>query len=137
MKTTHVTSALTLGLALLVSMPALADHNKHNKHDKHHKYDKHYRSYDNNYYRGSPFAPHAGQVDTDGILSRGEIKNPLINYSRVERRAAYYGDPRFNNPYNRAAASDARYWNERERQEREWRERYDTRSRNSSIWNWW
>lgn len=25
-------------------------------------------------------APHAGQVDTDGILSKGEIRNPRINY---------------------------------------------------------
>lgn len=127
MKTPLIRSGLVLGLAFLISTPTLADR---------YTYGKHYSKYDSSY-RRSPSAPHAGKVDTDGILSRGEIKNPLINYNRMERRAAYYGDWRYNNPYNRAAAADARYWSEKARQERAWKERH-TRSRyNDRFWSWW
>ena len=61
-------------------------------------------------------APHAGQVDTDGILSPGEIKNPHIDYDHTQRWHEQHGDDRVDNRYNDAAA-------DREREEKIWRNR--------------
>lgn len=49
-------------------------------------------------------ASHAGQLDTDGILSPGEIRNPNIDYDRAQRYGESRGDYRYNNPINDAAA---------------------------------
>jgi hypothetical protein len=51
---------------------------------------------------------HAGQMDTDGILSQGEVKNPNIDYDRAQRSAERRGDQRFDNPYNDSAANRER-----------------------------
>ena len=37
-------------------------------------------------------APHAGQMDTDGILSPGEIPNPDIDYDKAQRHGEKHGD---------------------------------------------
>lgn len=62
---------------------------------------------------GTSFAQtHAGQIDTDGILSQGEIRNPNIDYEKIRRKAERRGDERFDNPYNNRAADmdrDSRY----------------------------
>ena len=80
-------------LTLLTATPFLSVSNSYADHwnkgwkkpcneNKHWAY---HESYHPVYYRT---APHAGQVDSDGILSPGEIPNPLINYNRYNER--YY-----------------------------------------------
>ena len=111
---------ITTMIALAAAFPVLAD-------SYHHE-----RSPDHLY--GYSDAPHAGQMDTDGILSPGEIRNPNIDYDRAQRHAEHHDDPRVDNPYNDDAARDER---EREAREREWRERREEeRERDRSWWNW-
>ncbi len=73
---------------------------------------------------------HAGQMDTDGVLSQGEIPNPRIDYEREKEAAARRGDPRFNNPFNAAVAEEDREYNDRydrysDQEDRRSRIRYD------------
>lgn len=97
------------------------------------------------------YAPHAGQVDTDGILSPGEYKNPNIDYDRAQRKHERNGDFRVDNPINDAAADDdrryepnwKRSWDRhhdeyRERDERARREEEDyQRNRDNRSSSWW
>ena len=50
-------------------------------------------------------ATHAGEVDTDGILSPGEIPNRNINYDRAQQQGEWRGDSRYNNSINDQAAN--------------------------------
>ena len=83
---------------------------------------------------------HAGEMDTDGILSAGELRNPRINYDNVKKEAERVSDYRVDNPYNDdAAANDRRYDRSdgsrdyyRERAERE---RYEQEMRDREQWD--
>ena len=95
---------------------------------------------------------HAGQMDTDGILSPGERKNPNIDYDSAHRHAERHGDQRVENPINDHAARDDRrykyddrdYHNregeqaarERDHERDERRDRDDQYERKNSWWNW-
>ena len=57
---------------------------------------------------------HAGRMDTDGILSPGEVRNPNINYDRAQREGERAGDARVENPDNDSAADEERYDRRRE-----------------------
>jgi hypothetical protein len=105
-------------------------------------------SYDSRRYtqQANPSAPHAGQLDTDGILSPGEIRNPNIDYDRAQHQAERHDDFRVDNPINDQAAAEDRYKKDRERDyeesDREWRDRRDAerrqaeRDRGHSWWPW-
>lgn len=99
-------------------------------------------------YSVPPAATHAGQMDTDGILSQGELRNPNIDYERAQRWAQQHGDTRFNNQYNdRAAAEDRNYkirdpnryyGRDREwREHRDWHDRLHERRMNEPTWWDW
>lgn len=87
---------------------------------------------------------HAGQVDTDGILSPGEVRNPNIDYDRTQRRAEGRDESRVENPYNDDAADDVRYYKEQEHErdernehDRDWRDQRDEgRDHKYSWWPW-
>jgi hypothetical protein len=85
-----------LALLLMLPLSAAADH-----------YSPRTNHTSQRTYYGQP-AIHAGQMDTDGILSAGEIRNPNIDYAQVKRWSDRYGDTRYQNPYNNAAAIDSR-----------------------------
>ena len=77
---------------------------------------------------------HVGEMDTDGILSPGELRNPNINYNRgVYSRDPYYYD------HSRSREYDRRQWElaqrERELAQRE-RELYDRRPYYDDDWMW-
>jgi hypothetical protein len=85
---------------------------------------------------------HAGKMDTDGVLSEGEIPNPRIDYDWEQRKAQRHGDQRLNNPYNDAAADQSRRvkegnrdWREDERDRREYERDVDRENRRS--WFGW
>ena len=87
---------------------------------------------------------HAGQTDTDGILSPGERENAHIDYDRAQRQAESIGDPRVDNPDNDAAAAEDREikrdsrgrlgWQDRDYDERQESDRYRD---NRPWWQWW
>lgn len=85
---------------------------------------------------------HAGKMDTDGILSEGELRNPRIDYDREQRQAHRENDNRLDNQYNEDAARDARGQKDWEK-DRE--DNYDRRQRSNrdqdqrqerSWWDW-
>ena len=92
------------------------------------------------YSRPSLSARHAGQVDTDGILSRGEIPNNNIDYSRAQRSYEYRGDYRVDNEYNdRMADIDRRVrWDDYNRGYRydRWHDRDDRYEDRYQYRNW-
>ena len=59
----------------------------------------------------APGQQHQGQMDTDGILSPGERRNPSIDYDQMQREREGAGDPRVHNPYNDSAAESDRRMN--------------------------
>ena len=61
---------------------------------------------------------HAGQTDTDGVLSPGERPNPDIDYNEAQREGDRRGDERLDNPDNDREAA-------RDREEDRSRGRYD------------
>lgn len=63
---------------------------------------------------------HAGQTDTDGILSPGERRNPNIDYDHSQRSAERHGDARVENPDNDAAARADRAMKDEERRRAEY-----------------
>ncbi len=98
---------------------------------------------------------HTGQLDTDGILSLGEVPNPNIDYDRAQRSNRRQGHNRYNNSTSQEFAEHhrrGRYdmdWRERraaeerkrrEHEEREWKDREERRDDNDdrrrSWWNW-
>jgi len=101
------------------------------------------------YPRYSQTGAHAGQTDTDGILSPGERLNPRIDYGRAQREAERRGDYRVNNPENDRAArvadgyryDDYGYTDNRYNNDQYWRyDRYDQGYRDQhdhSSWRYW
>lgn len=94
-----------------------------------------------------PVQNHAGQLDTDGILSPGEVPNSRIDYDRSQRHHERVGDERVENEFNDRAASEDRYYKDRDHnlrdreeariryyQEREREERRERRQ--TAWWNW-
>lgn len=91
---------------------------------------------------------HAGQLDTDGILSPGEIRNPRIDYDRAQRQGEWRGDTRFDNYYNDQAAQRERELKYNEDRRENWRHdhkyhaypNYDRErrypSRGDDWWDW-
>ena len=76
---------------------------------------------------------HVGQVDTDGILSPGEIKNPGIDYNSRNRNYDY---GRYNN-YDSYAQDRAYQQHLRDIERREQELAYEEQRRNDrSWWNW-
>jgi len=64
-------------------------------------------------------------MDTDGILSPGELRNPNIDYDRAQHQHEIYDDDRVDNPYNDDAADAERAAKERADREYEYRQRQD------------
>ena len=101
-----------------------------------------------------PNGSHQGQMDTDGILSPGEIENPYIDYRRAQIDHERHGDYRVDNRDNDyAARKDERrhrsYWRDdsyyRDRNDhdddyydhhRGWRDRDDRDNNSRSWWSW-
>jgi hypothetical protein len=80
---------------------------------------------------------HTGQMDTDGILSPGEVPNPNINYDHAQQRHEREGDARVENPYNDAAADEDRRYNFREDKKEEQREQQREREEERREDSWW
>jgi len=88
---------------------------------------------------------HAGQMDTDGILSPGERPNPNIDYDKSQRKHDEHGDARVDNPYNDSEADRDRAIKDEQREQYNWNgdedrdehERREEERREEQQHSWW